>query len=214
MSTRGRNTLRTHGWAGEIPSDELQARSRILGATRRAMEAGERPGIAEVARVVGASRQTLYRYYRSTEDLLDAAALDAVGELVDQLAGHVAEFLEQPGVDHADAMVEVVVRVWATLRDDPVMVRLVSPGRLSASLQALTAPSSLSLGRTLLAGMPIDWEGLGLDEAARAELVEQLLRMLQSLVLDPGDRSPHEQRAYLGRWLAPSIRALTGSVPA
>jgi AcrR family transcriptional regulator len=205
--------VRTHGWAGEIPSDEVQARSRILGAARRAMEAGERPGIADVARAVGASRQTVYRYYRSTEDLLDAAALDAVAELVEQLATHVAEFLEQPGVDHADAMVEVVVWVWAHLRDDPVMVRLVTPGRLSTSLQAITAPSSLSLGRTLLTGMPIDWEGLGLDETARAELVEQLLRMLQSLVLDPADRTPQEQRAYLGRWLAPSIRALAGSAP-
>jgi len=201
--------VRTHGWAGEIPADELQARSRILSAARRAMEAGDRPGIADVARAVGASRQTVYRYYGSTEELLDAAALDAVGELVDQLAAHVADFLEQPGVDHADAMVEVVVWVWTHLRDDPVMVRLVTPGRLSTSLRALTAPTSLSLGRTLLAGMPIDWDGLGLDEVVRAELVEQLLRMLQSLVLDPGDRSPRDQRDYLGRWLAPSIRALT-----
>jgi hypothetical protein len=32
--------------------------------------------------------------------------------------------------------------------------------------------------------------------------------MLQSLVLDPGDRSLEEQREYLGRWLPPPLRAL------
>jgi hypothetical protein len=84
----------------------------------------------------------------------------------------------------------------------------VSPGRLSASLRALTAPSSLTLGQVLLDQMPIDWDALGLGGRARAELVEHLLRMLQSLVLDPGDRSLEEQRQYLGRWLAPAVRAL------
>lgn len=200
--------MRTHGWAGELPRDEEQARGRILAAVRRALEAGDRPGIADVARAVGVSRQTVYRYYRTTEELLDAAALDAVEDLIDHLAAHVEEFLRDPDVDHADAMVEVVLWIYAHLRDDPVMVRLVSPGRLSTSLRALTAASSLSLGRTLLDQMPIDWQAVGLDGARRADLVEHLLRMLQSLVLDPGDRSTEEQRAYLSRWVAPAIRAL------
>ena len=200
--------MRTHGWSGELPHDELQARDRILSAARRLMADGESPGVADVARLVGVSRQTVYRYYRSTEELLDAAALAAVGELVDHLSAHVAEFLRGPDVDHADAMVEVVLWVYLHLHDDPVMVRLVSPGRLSASLRALTAPSSLTLGQVLLDQMPIDWDALGLGGRARAELVEHLLRMLQSLVLDPGDRSLEEQRRYLGRWLAPAVRAL------
>jgi AcrR family transcriptional regulator len=204
----GLGPVRTHGWAGQLPRDEQQARDRILSATRRMMERRESPGIADVARAVGVSRQTVYRYYRTTEQLLDAAALDAIGELVDRLVGHVEEFLKQPGVDHADAMVEVVLWVYLHLRDDPVMVRLVSPGRLSAALRALTAPSSMSLGRALLDEMPIDWRGLGLDAVQRTGLVEQLLRMLQSLVLDPGDRTTEQQRDYLGRWLAPAIRAL------
>ncbi|MDP9182557.1 MAG: TetR/AcrR family transcriptional regulator [Actinomycetota bacterium] len=206
--------MRTHGWAGEIPRDERQARDRILAAVRRAMEAGERPGISDVARAVGASRQTVYRYYRTSEELLDAAALDAVWELVDHLSAHVEEFLQDTAVDHADAMVEAVVWVYQHLHDDPVMVRLVSPGRLSSSLRALTAASSLSLGRTLLDEMPIDWQSLGLDGERRADLVEHLLRMLQSLVLDPGDRTIDEQRDYLSRWLAPAVRALTSEAQA
>ena len=207
--------MRTHGWAGALPRDEQQARERILSATRRMMDRRDSPGIAEVARAVGVSRQTVYRYYATTEQLLDAAALQAVGELVDHLAAHVGEFLEDPRVDHADAMVEVVLWVYLQLRDDPVMVRLVSPGRLGATLTGLTSPSSVSLGRALLDRMPIDWADLGLDAEQRAGLVEHLLRMLQSLVLDPGDRTTEQQRDYLSRWLAPAVRALgSGSLAA
>ncbi|HUR13329.1 MAG TPA: TetR/AcrR family transcriptional regulator [Mycobacteriales bacterium] len=200
--------MRTHGWAGELPRDEQQARDRIVSAARRLMGSGDAPGIADVARAVGVSRQTVYRYYRTTEELLDAAALDAVGELLDRLSAHVEQFLHDPRVDHADAMVEVVLWVYVHLHDDLVMVRLVSPGRLSTSVRGLTAASSVSLGRTLLDEMPIDWAALGLGVPERADLVEHLLRMLQSLVLDPGDRTLDEQRAYLGRWLAPAVRAL------
>jgi AcrR family transcriptional regulator len=200
--------VRTHGWAGELPRDEEQARSRILSATRQFMASGEPPGITDVARAIGISRQTVYRYYGTTEDLLDAAALDAVVDLVDQLSEHVEEFALSPGTDHADVLVDVVLWVHGRLQDDPVLVRLVSPGRLDRAVRALTAPSSISLGRELLDRMPIDWHELGLDSAVRAELVEHLLRMLQTLVLDPGGRTPEQLRAYLSRWVAPAVRAL------
>lgn len=200
--------MRTHGWAGALPEDSAQARCRILSATRQFMATGDAPGIAEVARAVGVSRQTVYRYYGTTEDLLDAAALDAVAELTVSLSEHAETFLRTPGSDHADALVEVVLWVYLRLQDDPVLVRLIRPGRLDRSLRALTAASSISLGRDLLDRMPINWHDLGVDGPQRAELVEHLLRMLQSLVLDPGDRTPEQLRAYLNRWLAPTIRTL------
>ena len=67
---------------------------------------------------------------------------------------------------------------------------------------------SIALGRELLSGFGLDWVALGLDEHAQRELVEHLLRTLQSLVLDPGNppRSGDEVRAYLQRWLAPALR--------
>ena len=201
--------MRTHGWAGALPRDEDQARERILTATRRFMSAGETPGIAEVARAIGISRQTVYRYFGTTEELLDAASLAAVADLVEQLSAHVGDFLRSPQVDHADVLVDVVVWVHQRLRDDPVLVRLLSPGRLDRSIHGLTAPSSVALGRVLLDQMPIDWQQLGLDSDVQTELVEHLLRSLQTLVLDPGDRTPEQLRAYLDRWLAPAIRALS-----
>ena len=60
----------------------------------------------------------------------------------------------------------------------------------------------------LLAGFGLDWVALGLDDDAQRELVEHLLRTLQTLVLDPGSppRSGDQVRAYLQRWLAPALR--------
>lgn len=206
--------MRTHGWAGELPRDEEQARGRILSATRECMASGGAPGISDVARAVGISRQTVYRYYGTTEDLLDAATLDAVAELIEQLSQHAETVLLAADLDHADALVEVLLWVYLRLQDDPILVRLVSPGRLSRSVRDLTAASSISLGQTLLDRMPIDWQELGVDGPQRTELVEHLLRMLQTLVLDPGERTPEQLRAYLNRWLAPAIRALAPDTPA
>ena len=205
--------MRTHGWAGRPPTDDAEARSRILAAARaRLAEAGS-TSTSEVAELLGVTRQTVYRYYRSTEDLLNAAAMDAVGELMSDLIEHVRRHLAETGGDAADGVVEVVAFVFEHLRDDPALNHLIAPGRISSTLAGLTAPSSIALGRSLLAGFPIDWEAAGLEAELQRELVEHLLRTLQSLVLDPGDpgRSGDDLRAYLQRWVAPAVRARVGS---
>jgi AcrR family transcriptional regulator len=202
--------MRTHGWAGELPHDEAQARQRILAATRACLAADgvKGAGTSDVARAVGVTRQTIYRYYATTEELLNAAALEVVGELLDQIAVHVKEFLTGTGGDAGDAVVEVLAYVYEHLRNDPSLNRLLTPGRLGGAVKELTAPSSILLGQSLLTRFPIDWDAIGLDEASRQGLVEHLLRTLQSLVLDPGtpERSGAELRAYLGRWIAPALR--------
>ena len=202
--------MRTHGWAGELPQDEAQARQRILAATRACLAADgvKGAGTSDVARAVGVTRQTIYRYYATTEELLNAAALEVVAELLDQIAVHVQHFLAGTGGDAGDAVVEVLAYVYEHLRNDPSLNRLLTPGRLGGAVKELTAPSSILLGQSLLTRFPVDWDAIGLDEAARQELVEHLLRTLQSLVLDPGtpERSGAELRAYLGRWIAPALR--------
>ena len=155
------------------------------------------------------TRQTVYRYFPSTEELLNAAALDAVQDLTDGIVDHVREHLEATGGDAADAVVEVVAYVYEHLRTDPAINRLLAPGRIERTTTGLTAPTSIALGRSLLAGFPVDWASAGLDEDGERELVEHLLRTLQTFLLDPGEpaRSGEELRAYLQRWLAPALRA-------
>jgi len=201
--------MRSHGWGGRPPADATEARGRILTATRARLTAAGTTSTSEIAEVLGVTRQTVYRYFPTTEDLLNAAAMDAVADLQDQLVKHVVDHLADGSGDAADAVVEVVAYVYEHLRDDPALNRLLAPGRISTTIASLTAPSSIALGGKLLAGFGIDWSEVGLAEDEQLELVEHLLRTLQTFVLDPGDpaRTGEELRAYLRRWVAPALRA-------
>ncbi|MAS55550.1 MAG: TetR family transcriptional regulator [Pimelobacter sp.] len=201
--------MRTHGWGGAPPADDEEARERILTATRACLAATGTARTSEVAGALGITRQTVYRYFPTTDDLLNAAAMAAVVELQHDLTADVRRHLAA-GADAADAVVEVVAFVYEHLRDDPALNRLLAPGRIAGTLAGLTAPSSIHLGRSLLAGFGVDWAAQGWDPGRQHELVEHLLRTLQSLVLDPGDpeRSGTELRGYLQRWVAPAVRAV------
>lgn len=174
-------------------------------ARARLAESGT-TSISEVAELLGVTRQTVYRYYPNTEELLNAAATDAVIELEGQLVKHVIDHLARTNGDAADAAVEIVAYVYEHLREDPALNRMIAPGRISSTVAGLTTPSAIALGRAWLTSFPVEWTGLADD--AQAELVEHLLRTLQTFVLDPGDpaRSGAELRAYLQRWLAPALR--------
>lgn len=200
--------MRSHGWSGRPPVDTDEARARILTATRARLTDSGTTSTSEIADVLGVTRQTVYRYYPTTEDLLNAAAMDAVVDLQDQLVQHVVDGLADGSGDAADVVVEVVAYVYEHLRDDPALNRLLAPGRISTTIANLTAPSSIALGGKLLAGFGIDWSEIGLAEDEQLELVEHLLRTLQTFVLDPGDpaRTGEELRAYLRRWVAPALR--------
>ncbi len=205
--------MRSHGWGGRPPADADEARARILAATRARLSESGTTSTSEIAEILGVTRQTVYRYFPTTDELIDAAAMDAVAELVGQLVAHVQQHLtaqRDRGLrgDAADAVVEVVAYVYEHLRDDPALNRLIAPGRISSTLSGLTAPSSIALGGKLLAGFGIDWSEVGLAQDEQLELVEHLLRMLQSFVLDPGDpaRTGDELRSYLRRWVAPVLR--------
>ncbi len=207
--------MRSHGWSGEPPANADEARARLLAAARERISETGTTSTSEVAELVGVTRQTVYRYYPTTEDLLNAAALDAVADLVDQLVEHVQQHLVATQGDAADAAVEVVAYVYEHLRTDPALNRLIAPGRISSTLSGLTAPSSIALGGKLLAGFGIDWSAAGLAEDDRLQLVEHLLRTLQSFVLDPGEtaRTGDELRSYLQRWVAPALRSAVRDTP-
>ncbi len=200
--------MRAHGWGGAPPGDRDEARERILSVARVRLDETGAASISDVAERVGVTRQTVYRYFPTTEDLLNAAALDAVSDLVAGMVEHVRAHVARVRGDAGDAAVEVVAYVYEHLRDDPALQRLVAPGRLGRTVAELTAPASIALGGELLGRLGVDWSGDALGERERPELVEHLLRTLQSFLLDPGtpERSAEELRAYLQRWLAPTLR--------
>jgi hypothetical protein len=73
-----------------------------------------------------------------------------------------------------------------------------------SSTHAATVGVSVDIER-----FPVAWESYGYTDADLDELVEQMLRMTQSLVIDPGipPRTGAQLRTYLRRWLATAVLA-------
>lgn len=159
-------------------------------------------GIAEVAREVGVTRQTVYRYFRTTDALLVATATDDASAFLGRLHDHLAGQDLTP----IDALVEGVAFTLEQLPHEPALGLLINPGRIGAVSRDFTSPTAIALGRSVF----VRWEELGLSEPKLDELVEQVLRTIQSLVIDPGTppRSGAALRAYLTRWLRPGAEAL------
>jgi AcrR family transcriptional regulator len=195
--------VRTHGWSGSAPATDDEAIARILAAASKAIdERGADFGIADVARTLGVTRQTVYRYFPSTDALLVASATHAAGDFLERLASHVA------GVtDPADALSEAIATALEWLPKDKHLGLLLVPGRVNAHVESVTSEVALQFANEMVRRLDVDWTGLGFGNDDLDELAEYLLRIIQSFVLDPGrpPRSPVAQRAYLRRWVAGSV---------
>ncbi|MCP9273670.1 TetR/AcrR family transcriptional regulator [Mycolicibacterium arenosum] len=195
--------MRTHGWSGAKPADDEEAIARILAAAKRRIDRqGKEFGVSDVAKDVGVTRQTVYRYFPSTEALLFATSVSEVGPFLDALAEHVR------GIhDPADAVVEGLAHTLERLPHEKYLGLLLTPGKASAFSAGVTSDMAMSFGRSLLERFNVDWSTVGMVDDDLDGLVEFMLRMFQSLIIDPG-RPPHEGeelRAFLHRWVAPAI---------
>ena len=199
--------VRTHGWGGEPPADDAQAQRRILDAARRCIdELGASTGIAEVARSLGVTRPTVYRYYPSTEDLLIAVVVDSTSGFMDRVYAHFPVDATEP----EQVVTEAVARVLAQLPHERYLWVMLTSGRASLFARGVTSPMSLNFGREIVERMPVDWPSYGLGAAELSELTEHVVRTVQSFMLDPGSppRTDEALRSYLGRWLAPGVHRL------
>jgi AcrR family transcriptional regulator len=190
--------VRTHGWSGAKPASDEEAVARILGAASRVIEEqGSDFSISDVARTVGVTRQTVYRYFPSTEALLVAGAVHAVDGFLERVAAHVAGL-----TDPAEAVTEAVATALEWLPTERYIGLLMAPGP-SAHAQSVTSDLALRFGREMVTRLDVDWAAAGLTERDVDELAEHLLRTIQSFVVDPGrpPRRGEELRAYLRRWV-------------
>jgi AcrR family transcriptional regulator len=201
--------MRRHGWRGHPPADHDQAIRRILDAAHQCIERDGDVGIAEVAREVGVTRQTVYRYFRTTNDLLVATATEDAAAFLGHLETHLA------GHDWtaSAAVVEGVAYTLEQLPHEPSLGLLLSPRRIGVLSRDFTSPIAIALGRSVVDRFDIGWERLGLSETDLDELVEHVLRTVQSFAMDPGTppRTGNVLRAYLTRWLRPGIDLLLGN---
>jgi AcrR family transcriptional regulator len=197
--------VRTHGWSGSAPATDEEAIARILAAASQAIdERGADFSIADVARTLGVTRQTVYRYFRSTDALLVAAAVHAASGFLDRLTAHL-----QGVTEPADAVAEAVATALEWLPQDKHLGLLISPGRPNPHTEDVTSDVALDFAHAMVRRFDVDWTGLGFSDTDLDELAEHLLRIIQSFVIDPGrpPRQGTELRDYLRRWVGSAVRS-------
>lgn len=195
--------MRSHGWAGNTPASDEEAIERILDAADRIIdERGSAMRIADVARALGVTRQTVYRYFPGTEALLVATAMRSADGFLDQLAAHL------DGVtDPVAALIEGVAFAVETLASDTQVGFVLNQRHRGAQTVSIMSETALAFSRSMLHRLDVQWEQYGFDEAALDELAEFCLRVLHSFLADPGHppRSGADLRRYLTRWIGPAI---------
>jgi AcrR family transcriptional regulator len=195
--------VRTHGWSGSAPATDDEAVARILTAAGNVIdERGADFSIADVARTLGVTRQTVYRYFPSTDALLVAAAVHAASDFLERMATHIRGI-----TDPVEAVTEAIATALEWLPEDKHIGLLVAPGQPGEHIESVTSDVALQFANALLRRFDVDWAALGYTDADLDEFAEYLLRVMQSFVLDPGrpPRGATEQRAYFRRWVAGGI---------
>lgn len=198
--------MRRHGWGGDPPADEAAARERIVEAGIRCVErdGAMEASLSDIAAELEVTRQTVYRYFPSTESLFVALAERSAGEFVDRVARHVG-----PIEDPVEALVETLAFGIESVPGERYIALLLRLG--DAFAQGIISPVAMAFGLRLLRQLDVDWAALGYGDDDLEELVEVMLRLIQSLALTPGTprghpRSGTELRRFLRRWFGPTIR--------
>jgi AcrR family transcriptional regulator len=191
------------GWAGSPPTDDAEARKRIVDAALRLVDrrGAAQTTVSDIADALGITRRTVYRYFAGTEELFAAAAEVALGSFVAQIDQLVAD------MDVTGQLVEIVAHIIERLPHEPQLVLLLANDRSNVFSRGMLTPEVIGRCRVILHHAQIDWDQLGFDDHIIDELVEFLLRVVQSMVIAPSEppRSAAELRSYLHRWIGPAL---------
>ena len=196
--------MRRHGWSGDMPVDDEEAVRRIVAAARAAIDDSGAVSVSAVSQALGVTRQTVYRYFPTQEALLTGTAMSAVEGFLDRLARDLGSV-----DDPTDAVVEGIAYTFEQLAHDRYLSLVMQPGKASAFAAGVTSDMAIGFGRSILQRFEIDWQTAGFPDQKLDELVEFMLRILQSLILDSGRprRTGPALRQYLHEWVAPAVRA-------
>jgi AcrR family transcriptional regulator len=195
-----------HGWRGNPPGTEDEARRRIVKA---AMACVDRVGLAKtsmsvVAAEAGVTRQTVYRYFPRLADILSAVALAGVEDFAARMARHLASFGSP-----AEVAVESVVFGVLEVPREPYLGLLLQAGESDFFTVAVTSPESFALGARILRDVPVDWAGAGIatDDELQG-LAEVLMRLFLSFLQHPSTPplTDDQLRALVRRWIGPALQ--------
>lgn len=191
------------GWGGSPPADDEEARKRIVDATLRSVErrgVGQ-TSVTDVADSLGITRRTVYRYFSGADELFACVAEVALSGFVARIESITAE------LDVGEQLIEVVAFIIEQLPHEPQLALLLANDHTHAFSRRMLVPDEIARSRAILTHTHIDWAAMGYGDDTLDELVEFLLRIIQSMVVAPREpaRSPDELRAFLRRWIAPAI---------
>ena len=196
-----------HGWQGNPPGTEDEARRRIVEAATACLD---RVGLAktslsDVAAEAGVTRQTVYRYFPSLADILSAVAIAGVEEFAGRMERHLASFGSA-----AEVAVESVVFAVRAVPDEPYLGLLLQAGEADFFTTAVTSSQAFDLGARILRNVPVDWSAVGVTTDADLQgLAEILMRLFISFLQYPSTPALTDDRlrTLVQRWIGPALRA-------
>jgi AcrR family transcriptional regulator len=195
-----------HGWQGNPPRTEDDARQRIIAATTSCVEKFglTKTTVSVVASELGVTRQTVYRYYPSHADLLAAVAQAGLDDFVDRMVAHLSTF-DTP----ADVAIESIVFSLQAIPQEPRIGLLFQAGETEIFSRGVISSMAVSVGADILRRIPVDWSDIGVEDKELEGLAEILMRLFDSFLQYPGDPpiSTDELRVLVRRWLGPALRA-------
>src|SRR5690349_16591810 len=205
-TTERKTTMaRRRGWGGDPPQTDEEATRRIVTAAVDLVSAtGKAISLADVANSLGIIRQTVYRYFPTSDALMQAVAMGSVDAFLERLAAHVR------GIhDPADALVEGTLFTLDEVGRTPHLGILLSESYPHNHSEDIASEEARAIGMRMIDRFDVDWAAHGYDEASLQELVEFTLRIMLSFFVAPNDahRSPAELRKFLRRWLGGAVAA-------
>lgn len=202
--------MRTHGWRGDPPRDDDEARRRIIEALIRCVDrhGARKTGFTQVAEELGVTRATVYRYYRNIDELMKAAGFAAAAEFEARIAAEIG-----PLTDPAEILVEVFARAVERLPRDPHVGMIFATGRATSFGPDILSAGALDEMKVFLSRLDIDWAALGYDDEELTGLSEFFMRLLYSYLSVP-EATGTDPRPFLRRWLSPAVLARAGRTTA
>ena len=194
-----------HGWNGNPPRTEEEARQRIVAAAGACIEqfGAAKTTLSDVAGELGVTRQTVYRYYANLAELFAAVAQTGLADFVERMEQHLARFRTP-----AEVAIEAVVYAVRAIPEERQIGALFQ-AEAEVFSRDVTSSMAFALGADMLRRTPVDWSEINVADDDLEGLAEVLIRLFVSLLQYPADppRTEDELRALVRRWLGPALRA-------
>jgi AcrR family transcriptional regulator len=195
-----------HGWQGDPPGAEDEARRRIVKAATACIDRDglARTNLSHIAAEAGVTRQTVYRYFPSLADILRAVGYAGAEEFAERMQRHLGSF-DSP----VEVAVESVVFAVRSLPTEPYLGLLLQAGETDIFTAGTTTPLAFSLGARILRNVEVDWAAAGVTTDADLQgLAEVLMRLFISLLQYPSTppATDDELRDLVRRWIGPALR--------